>query len=179
MPDPFGEFYDQLNKILKDNGVLSDRCYTPITHAEKFDIRNIKTIDYDYKDIYPPYPIIKDSKPTGSENIKKGGNNMGYSKKAKAAEANAEEKMITISDIEVTRASEIKEGTVAFDMTVRGIAIQGCFMRQYTNKEGAEGDLISFPSYKGNNGKYYNFVWFPISKELKEQLKEKIISLLG
>lgn len=126
----------------------------------------------EFYEVFKPLP--------GNENIMKGGNNMGYSKKAKAAEANAEEKnMITISDIEVTRASEIKEGTVAFDMTVRGIAIQGCFMRQYTNKEGAEGDLISFPSYKGNNGKYYNYVWFPISKDLKEHLKERIISLLG
>ena len=31
-------------------------------------------IDYDIWDFYPSYPIIKDSKPIGIENILKGGN---------------------------------------------------------------------------------------------------------
>lgn len=181
MPDPFGEFYDKLNKILKDNGIFADRLYTPITHAEKYDIRNIKPVDYDITDLYPyPYSIIKDSKPIGSENIMKGGNTMGYSKKAKTAEANADQKdIITIDDIEIVRAAEVKEGRVLFDMKVRGINISNMVLQSYTNKEGQEGDIVDFPNYKAKNGNYYRYAWFPISKELKQKIIDQVVSLLG
>lgn len=155
MPDPFGEFldfYDRLNKILKDNSLYG---------------------------MYP-YPIIKDSKPIGSENIMKGGNNMSYSKKAKTAEANADQKdIITIDDIEIVRANEVKEGRVLFDMKVRGINISNMVLQSYTNKEGQEGDILDFPNYKAKNGNYYRYAWFPISKELKQKIIDQVVSLLG
>ena len=118
---------------------------------------------------------------TGEDNIlRKADNIMGYSNKAKAAEANADQKkdLFTIDQIEVTRAAEIKEDCVMFDMTVRGVKIYGMCLRHYKNDKG-EGDIISFPSKQAKDGKYWDVAWFPISNDLKAGLIDKIVSLLG
>ena len=113
----------------------------------------------------------------------KGGNNMGYSNKAKAADANADKvndkNFITINDITIDRANEIKDGVVMFDMTVGHIKIYGMSMRHMTNKDGQEWDAISFPARKADNGKYYDIAWFPMSAELKAQVAEKVIGKLN
>lgn len=80
-------------------------------------------------------------------------------------------------DVQVTRAKEVKEGSVAFDMEVNGITIYGCWYNEYKTKEGKDGTLISFPSYK-NNDKYYNHVWFPVSAELKADIIAQIEKLV-
>lgn len=116
-------------------------------------------------------------------NTKKGGNIMGYSNKAKAADANADKRndknFITIDDITIDRANEIKEGTVMFDITVGHIKIYGMSMRHMTNKDGQEWDAISFPARKADNGKYYDIAWFPMSAELKAQVAQKVIDKLN
>lgn len=80
-------------------------------------------------------------------------------------------------DAKVTRAKEVKEGSVAFDMEVNGITIYGCWYNEYKTNEGKDGTLISFPSYK-NGDKYYNHVWFPISAELKADIIAQIEKLV-
>ena len=80
-------------------------------------------------------------------------------------------------DVKVTRAREVKEGSVAFDMEVNGITVYGCWYNEYKTKEDKEGTMISFPSYK-NGDKYYNHVWFPISKELKDNIVAQIEKLV-
>ncbi len=121
----------------------------------------------------------------GEDNIKKGGNIMGYSKKAKAAEANAEEKkdLIQVGEVKVTRANELDQPDdkfkIMFDIIVRGVAVQGMCFQSYTNAQGEKGDMITFPSYKAKNGKYYNHAWFPITKELKDDIIKQIDSLIG
>ena len=105
---------------------------------------------------------------------------MGYSKKnAKTAEANADRNFITIDDIIIDRAVEIKEGTVMFDITVKNVKIYGMSMRHMTRKDGGEFDSIGFPARKADNGKYYDIAWFPASNELKEQIAEKVIDKLN
>ena len=117
------------------------------------------------------------------KNIQKGGNDMGYSKKAKAADANADKvndkNFITINDISIDRANEIKDGVVMFDLTVGHIKIYGMSMRHMTNNDGQEWDAISFPARKADNGKYYDIAWFPMSAELKAQVAEKVIDKLN
>lgn len=76
--------------------------------------------------------------------------------------------------VKVIKAKEIKEGTVAFDMKVNGVTIYGCFYREYTTKEGKEGTMISFPSYKADNGNYYSHAWFPVSNELKDDIVKQL-----
>ena len=122
-----------------------------------------------------------DLTPPGEDNnYRKADNNMGYSNKAKAAEANADQKkdLFTIDQVEVTRAAEIKEDCVMFDMSVRGVNIYGMCLRHYKTEKG-EGDIISFPSKQAKDGKYWDVAWFPISIDLKAGLIDKIVSLLG
>ena len=80
-------------------------------------------------------------------------------------------------EVKVTRAREVKEGSVAFDMEVNGITVYGCWYNEYKTKEGKDGTMISFPSYK-NGDKYYNHVWFPIPKELKDNIVAQIEKLV-
>ena len=80
--------------------------------------------------------------------------------------------------VKVTRAKETKEGTVAFDMVVNGVAIYGCWYREGKTKDGKDYELISFPSHKGNDDKYYNYAWFKIDDELKKDIIEQLQKLV-
>lgn len=79
--------------------------------------------------------------------------------------------------VDITKAFECKNGTIAVDMTVNGIAITGCYYKS-GNKNGKEWSLIQFPQHKGSNGKYYNHCWFPISKELMADIERQIEVML-
>lgn len=80
--------------------------------------------------------------------------------------------------VKVIRAKEVKDGTAVFDMEVNGITIYGCWYREYTNKEGKDGVMISLPQYKGTDGNYYNHCFFPISKELREEICTQVEQLV-
>lgn len=76
-------------------------------------------------------------------------------------------------DVKVTRAKELKEGQVVFDMTVNGVTIYGCWYR-----EGKDYSMVSFPSHKGNDGKYYNHCWFKIDDATKEDIVAQLQKLV-
>lgn len=80
-------------------------------------------------------------------------------------------------EVKVTRAREVKEGSVAFDMEVNGVSVYGCWYNEYKTKEGKEGTMLTFPSYK-NGDKYYNHCWFPISADLKKDIIAQIEKLV-
>lgn len=80
-------------------------------------------------------------------------------------------------DVKVTRAKEIKEGQVVFDMIVNGVTIYGCWYREGT-KDGKEYQLVSFPSQKADNGKYYNHCWFKIEDSLREEIVAQLQKLV-
>ena len=81
--------------------------------------------------------------------------------------------------VKVSRVKEIpnRAGCYRFQLEVNGVTIYGMQYIQYTTKEGKEGDLISFPSYKGSDGKFYNNCWFPCGsdtdafREIEKQLE--------
>ena len=85
--------------------------------------------------------------------------------------------------VKVLRAKDFTEKSkldtnVAFDMEVNGIKIYGCWFKEGTGKDGKEYSLISLPSQKGKDGNYYSVAWFPISKELTKEIREKIVEML-
>lgn len=73
------------------------------------------------------------------------------------------------SDIVVRNVRAWDNGGVTFDMEVRGITIYA--MRVVS---GQNGDFVSFPSRKGNDNKYYNHVYFPMDKELQDNILTKV-----
>lgn len=81
-------------------------------------------------------------------------------------------------DVKVVRAKEFDDGSVSFDLVVNGINIYGLWYREYTNKKGEEGSLISFPSKKGKDDKYYNHCWFPIDEDLKASIIKQLEKLV-
>lgn len=78
----------------------------------------------------------------------------------------------------VLKAKEIRDGKVIFDCEVNGIKIYSCWYNEYKNKSGKEGTMLSFPSYTGSDGNYYNYVWFPISQEMKNDIIAQIGKLV-
>lgn len=78
----------------------------------------------------------------------------------------------------VTRAKEVKEGTVAFDMEVNGVKVYGCWYKEGTNKDGKEYQIVNLPQEKGKDGEYYSIVWFPMSKEVREDIIDQLQKLV-
>ena len=81
-------------------------------------------------------------------------------------------------DVKVTRAKETKEGQVVFDMIVNGVNIYSCWYREGKDKNGKDYTMISFPSQKADNGKYYNHCWFKIEDSLKEEIVAQLQKLV-
>lgn len=75
--------------------------------------------------------------------------------------------------VEVTRAKEVSEGRVAFDMKVNGVTIYGCWYIE-GEKAGKEYTIINLPQTKGKDDKYYSIAWFPMSKEIKSNIIEQL-----
>ena len=85
----------------------------------------------------------------------------------------AEEKKVEITSLKVLRAKEYKNSTF-LDLEINGVKIYGC---RYV--EGKNGDFISFPSYKGNDGKYYNYAWADLSADDVKAIDAELDKLLG
>lgn len=79
---------------------------------------------------------------------------------------------------EVIRAKKFDDGRIVFDLQVNGIVIHGMRYIEYVTKEGKPGSMLSFPSYKKDD-KYWTHVWFPISRELQEDIEKQISARLG
>lgn len=77
--------------------------------------------------------------------------------------------------IEVTRAKELDNGTIMFDMTANGVQIYGCSYKVLSRKDGS-GDFvkIGFPSKKGSDDKYYNQAYFAVNDEIIAQIEKGI-----
>ena len=81
-------------------------------------------------------------------------------------------------DVKVTRAKEFDGGAVTFDMVVNGITIYGCWYREGQDKNGNDYEIISFPSQKGKDGKYYNHVWFKVDDDTKADIIDQLQKLV-
>lgn len=81
---------------------------------------------------------------------------------------------LEVTSLEVTRAHSWGEGKGAsFDMKLNGISLYNCRV-----VEGKNGDFISFPSYKGNDGKYYSHYWAKLSEETTKEIIAKVEEML-
>ena len=99
---------------------------------------------------------------------------MAIQKKAKV-----EEKKIDYV-IEVTRAKELENGTIMFDMVANGVQIYGCSYKVLSRKDGS-GDFvkIGFPSKKGSDDKYYNQAYFTMTEDIIQQIEKGIEAKLA
>lgn len=82
--------------------------------------------------------------------------------------------------ISITRAHELDNGTIMFDMSVNDVAIYGCSYKILQRKDGS-GDFakVGFPSRKGSDGKYYNNAYFFVTEDDLEKIEKGIEEKLG
>lgn len=100
---------------------------------------------------------------------------MAIKKSGKTAE---EKKLVNVGDIKVDRAKEFDK-SISFDATLYGtIKVYGLTYRTWTDKDGAEKGIISFPSKKGKDEKYYNHVYFFVSDEVLADVEKQIEALI-
>lgn len=102
---------------------------------------------------------------------------MAIKKNTTKETAKVERPAYEYKDIKVSRVKENKnkEDCYRFNLTVNGITLYGCQYITYTAKNGDRSSFISFPSYKGTDGKWYNHCYFPIepgSKAFEEVEKQ-------
>ena len=77
---------------------------------------------------------------------------------------------VTQADVDHVRVVEFDGKTqVFFSLTLNGVSINDCRV-----VEGKDGDFISFPSRKGNDGKYYKYVYASISPEDSKAILAKV-----
>lgn len=85
--------------------------------------------------------------------------------------------------IEVLRAHDLtkddQEGcNIAVDLKINGVTIYGCFYREGKDKNGKDYQMVSFPSHKGNDDKYYNYAYVKLTDEDVERISKDIEKLL-
>lgn len=80
--------------------------------------------------------------------------------------------------VEVKRVYEFKSGDISFDAVVNGVNIYGLTYINENPAKKIEKAFISFPSRKGSDGKYYNFVYFEITDELQHDIEKQIEAML-
>ena len=91
------------------------------------------------------------------------------SKKQKAAEEARE--YLKIEYFELLRAKVIKGGVVFFDAKINGLTVYG--MKAVPKKDGS-GDFVAWPSYKAENGTFYNHVYAWLRPETEESILKAV-----
>lgn len=96
----------------------------------------------------------------------------------KAAEK-ADAKNVTVNDIKVDRAKEF-EKSISFDITLFGcVKIYSCTYRTYQDKKtGEEKGIVSFPSKKGKDDKYYNHAYFFVTDDVLAKIEKELEALI-
>lgn len=86
--------------------------------------------------------------------------------------------------LEVLRAKDFtKDGEdgcqITFDLKVGGIVtIYGCWYREGKDKTGKDYQMVSFPSQKGKDGKYYNHAYLKLQQSDVDFISKEIEKLL-
>ena len=88
---------------------------------------------------------------------------------------NQESKTENVIDILKVKDISNRKDCYRFTMKINGVTIYGCQYITFTDRDGNEKNFISFPQYKGNDGKYYNHCWI----ELSDSDVQRIEALIG
>ena len=154
-------------------------------------VKDIQLMDNDTKQIIAQTRgdaiIIKDTVPASfnvfiKQWFKKEANMAVRSKKTEKPAEQAQAQALTI---EVLRAKDFtkddakeNECSIVFDMKVNGVTIYGCWYRTGSDKKGEDYEMVSFPSQKGKDGKYYNHAYVQLQQSDIDFISSEIEKLL-
>lgn len=96
--------------------------------------------------------------------------------KRKNTENNAEKEEVLLFDAQVLRAKDFGDKGIALDLKLNGVTVYGCWYREYEDRKnpGDKKAFISFPSRKGNDGKYYNYAYIKIDDHMLQEIEKQI-----
>lgn len=89
---------------------------------------------------------------------------------------NNERTFTKVDSLRVLNAREWEKGDVTAAIVINGITIYNVRIMQ--TKDG-DHEFLSFPSRKGNDGKYYHYVYMALSNEDTEKIIEAIDDYLA
>ena len=105
--------------------------------------------------------------------------------RSKKTEKPAEQAPAQALIIEVLRAKDFtkddakeNECSIVFDMKVNGVTIYGCWYRTGSDKKGEDYEMVSFPSQKGKDGKYYNHAYVQLQQSDIDFISSEIEKML-
>lgn len=75
---------------------------------------------------------------------------------------------IEVREVVVSRVRQAGDN-VYFSVKINGVTINSCRV-----VEGKNGDFISFPSYKGKDGNYYDYVYAPLADDDSRAILEEV-----
>jgi len=82
------------------------------------------------------------------------------------------------SNIKVERAFEFRSRDVGFDMTYNGVSLYKMTRKIGQDDEG-EYFWFAFPTYKGNDGRYWKYYYVKFTEEEQELINQQIEDLLN
>ena len=77
--------------------------------------------------------------------------------------------------IKIDRVKKNENGVIRFTLIYNNVTIYGCNLA--TAKDGRK--FVSFPSYKGNDDKYYDYVYVKLSDEETVSIINKIDAMFN
>ena len=105
--------------------------------------------------------------------------NFPTTEKAQAPQAAQTTFIVEVTKVMLTDSNK----RVMFDAKVNGVSIRGFGFLYYTNSDNVENTMIQFPQRKGKDDKgkdkYFNIVWFPVSRDLRKNIEEQITNIIN
>lgn len=83
-----------------------------------------------------------------------------------------------VKGVKVTRVYTFSNGAIAFDAVFANAFTVYNMIYREGEKDGEAYSMISFPSRKGTDGKYYSHVYFKITDDMKQEIEKQISDLL-
>lgn len=74
-----------------------------------------------------------------------------------------------VKDVQVSNVRVTNDDKVYFTLVVNDVFINNCRVAT-----GSKGDFVSFPSYKGKNGNYYNYAYVSLDDKTTSKIMEII-----
>ena len=89
-------------------------------------------------------------------------------KRTKKAEEREEMEVLSYS---ILRAHEFDNGNISFDMKINGITL---YRLAVVSVKDSDRVFIGFPSYQAKDGKWYNYIYLPLSEKDSDEIIQAV-----
>lgn len=90
-----------------------------------------------------------------------------------------QEQEVKDHDIKVMRVKDTDKYGVFFDLEINGVSVYGCSWVEGQKRDGTEYRFVSFPSHKGKDDKYYNYVYVKLTENDLDSIEKVLQDAIG